>query len=54
VVKSEVIENVFQLESTKEKSKDTNYRKYGADFYTKTDEYREKVKETNNKKVIIS
>lgn len=44
------VDNIFQLESAKEKSKITLNKKYGVDNYTKTDEFKIKTKETSNVK----
>lgn len=41
------VENVMQLESTKEKLKKNLITKYGVDHYSKTDEFKEKFKETS-------
>jgi hypothetical protein len=44
------VENVFQNEKIKEKSKETCLNKYGVENYRKTDEYNEKSKKTNLEK----
>lgn len=40
------VDNVFQSDEIKEKSKQTNLDKYGVEHYSQTDEYREKFKQT--------
>jgi very-short-patch-repair endonuclease len=44
------VDNPFQMESTKEKIKQTNTEKYGVENYTQTDEYKQKMIDTNRKK----
>lgn len=39
------VENIFQLDSTKKKIKDTSIDKYGVTSYTKTEEYRSRKRE---------
>ena len=44
------VDNVFQLESVKEKSKKTNLEKWGVEFISKSKEIQSKIKENNLKK----
>ena len=43
------VENVFQLDSVKEKSKKTNIEKRGVEFISQSDEIKEKIKESISK-----
>lgn len=40
------VSNISQLETTKEKVRETNKNKFGKDYYTQTEEYRERYKNT--------
>lgn len=44
------VENVFQLELTKQKTKKTNLEKYGAEHHKQSNEIAEKIKQTNLKR----
>ena len=44
------VENVFQLDSVKEKSKKTNLEKWGVEFITQSKEIQKKIKENNLEK----
>ena len=44
------VDNISQLNETKEKIKKNNNDKYGVDYYMQTEEFKESVKNTNNEK----
>jgi hypothetical protein len=44
-IKKYGVDNTFQLESVKEKIKETNLSKYGLEYHTKSEEFKSKVKE---------